>query len=82
MLNTLLFILLISPLPIIGLTGNGAPELVKVTGYCAEDCEGKVCGDDGCGGSCGSCAGHQGGHSKALKKELKKAQKRARKSIC
>lgn len=22
---------------------------------CAPDCEGKACGDDGCGGSCGSC---------------------------
>jgi MYXO-CTERM domain-containing protein len=22
---------------------------------CVPDCEGKVCGDDGCGGSCGSC---------------------------
>ena len=24
-----------------------------------EGCEGKICGDDGSGGSCGSCAGHQ-----------------------
>jgi len=24
---------------------------------CQADCEGKECGDDGCGGSCGSCAG-------------------------
>ncbi|MEC9072577.1 MAG: hypothetical protein VX938_09375, partial [Myxococcota bacterium] len=23
---------------------------------CASDCSGKVCGDDGCGGSCGSCS--------------------------
>jgi hypothetical protein len=22
---------------------------------CLPDCLGKVCGDDGCGGSCGSC---------------------------
>jgi hypothetical protein len=25
------------------------------TGPCAPNCEGLVCGDDGCGGSCGSC---------------------------
>ena len=24
-----------------------------------QGCEGKVCGDDGSGGSCGSCEGHQ-----------------------
>ena len=24
-------------------------------GCCTPDCEGKVCGDDGCGGSCGEC---------------------------
>ncbi|MBT9557538.1 MAG: hypothetical protein IV100_15975 [Myxococcales bacterium] len=24
-------------------------------GCCTTDCEGKVCGDDGCGGSCGAC---------------------------
>ncbi|MBM4370894.1 MAG: PQQ-binding-like beta-propeller repeat protein [Deltaproteobacteria bacterium] len=24
---------------------------------CQPDCEGKVCGDDGCGGSCGECGG-------------------------
>ena len=24
-----------------------------------QGCEGKVCGDDGSGGSCGSCLGHQ-----------------------
>jgi endoglucanase len=26
---------------------------------CTPDCSGKVCGNDGCGGSCGSCAGGQ-----------------------
>ena len=26
---------------------------------CLADCEGKVCGDDGCGGSCGECTGPQ-----------------------
>ena len=25
----------------------------------AQNCEGKICGDDGAGGSCGSCQGHQ-----------------------
>ena len=24
-----------------------------------QNCEGKICGDDGAGGSCGSCQGHQ-----------------------
>ncbi len=27
---------------------------------CAPDCTGKVCGDDGCGGSCGACDAGQG----------------------
>jgi len=26
---------------------------------CVPDCEGKVCGDDGCGGTCGECCGPQ-----------------------
>lgn len=44
---------------------------VEATGYCSHratgpncracsctpDCAGKVCGDDGCGGSCGTCSG-------------------------
>jgi hypothetical protein len=29
---------------------------VAVASCCQPDCTGKVCGDDGCGGSCGSCA--------------------------
>ena len=28
-------------------------------GACEPDCAGKVCGDDGCGGTCGSCTGEQ-----------------------
>ena len=27
------------------------------TGVCIPDCEGKVCGSDGCGGTCGECSG-------------------------
>ncbi len=27
------------------------------TGACVPACEGKTCGDDGCGGSCGACSG-------------------------
>jgi hypothetical protein len=27
--------------------------------FCEPDCTGRVCGDDGCGGSCGSCSGAQ-----------------------
>ncbi len=47
--------------------GNGIPESGEcgTLGTCPADCEascspncsGKVCGDDGCGGSCGSCGG-------------------------
>ena len=28
-------------------------------GACEPDCAGRVCGDDGCGGTCGSCTGEQ-----------------------
>jgi len=28
---------------------------LQCPGTCAPDCAGKVCGDDGCGGSCGTC---------------------------
>ena len=36
--------------------GDPSGELEMVCeGYCMGDCEGKVCGDDGCGGSCGLC---------------------------
>ncbi len=36
------------------LVGTGAPK-VTVAAKCVPDCEGKNCGDDGCGGSCGAC---------------------------
>jgi hypothetical protein len=26
---------------------------------CVPNCSGRVCGDDGCGGSCGTCAANQ-----------------------
>jgi len=32
-----------------------APEVAACVGGCAPDCEGKDCGEDGCGGSCGDC---------------------------
>jgi len=33
-----------------------APDLVDIKPTCCTpDCDGKECGDDGCGGSCGSC---------------------------
>ncbi|MFT7624393.1 MAG: hypothetical protein ACI9WU_003580, partial [Myxococcota bacterium] len=35
--------------------GNGWFDCVDA-GECTPDCTGKVCGDDGCGGSCGGCA--------------------------
>ena len=28
---------------------------IECPGACAPDCSGKVCGDDGCGGTCGAC---------------------------
>ena len=33
----------------------GAPNLCQC--YCDPVCDGKVCGDDGCGGVCGECSG-------------------------
>jgi len=30
------------------------------TGECVPDCDGKFCGDDGCGGSCGECTADDG----------------------
>ncbi|MBT9555876.1 MAG: hypothetical protein IV100_07605 [Myxococcales bacterium] len=33
-----------------------APRTVRVESACAPQCEGRACGDDGCGGSCGACA--------------------------
>ena len=37
---------------------DDASEDTTVPEPCSPSCEGKVCGDDGCGGSCGSCSGH------------------------
>ena len=34
-------------------TGNNKPS--ESQGCCTPNCQGKACGDDGCGGSCGSC---------------------------
>lgn len=34
---------------------SGSDEHVACT--CVPDCAGKVCGDDGCGGTCGTCSG-------------------------
>ena len=36
------------------------PDTADPDGGCVPDCEGKVCGDDGCGGSCGDCLGCEG----------------------
>jgi hypothetical protein len=35
---------------------NKAGACVLTAGTCTKSCTGKVCGDDGCGGSCGTCA--------------------------
>jgi formylglycine-generating enzyme required for sulfatase activity len=40
-----------------------ANEMACVDGVCsacAQDCAGKDCGDDGCGGSCGNCSEYEG----------------------
>ena len=42
----------------------GSPQLGfrcarTIPGACQPDCDGKECGDDGCGGSCGECASPQ-----------------------
>ena len=36
------------------------PDGGEAEAVCTPDCEGKVCGDDGCGGSCGDCLGCEG----------------------
>ena len=38
-------------------TNDGENRSLAKPGLCTPDCNGKACGDDGCGGSCGSCAG-------------------------
>lgn len=37
-------------------TGNSAGFATLLIDTCTPDCEGRPCGDDGCGGTCGSCA--------------------------
>ena len=41
-----------------GPTGNGTPNGAALGGgtTCTPQCAGKMCGNDGCGGTCGSCA--------------------------
>lgn len=41
------------------------PPKEDVAARCAPSCEGKQCGDDGCGGSCGECTGHGGAYCAA-----------------
>ena len=46
-------------------SGPATGDDVAVTadsGTCLPDCEGKQCGDDGCGGSCGDCAATDDGN--------------------
>ena len=35
--------------------GNAPADYLLLL-QCEQECEGKECGDDGCGGSCGNCA--------------------------
>ncbi len=43
-----------------GPPGSGQPwRSPDICAVCVPNCAGKVCGDDGCGGSCGTCAGGQ-----------------------
>jgi len=39
------------------MTGEGAASVIG--DFCDPSCEGKNCGDDGCGGSCGGCRSNQ-----------------------
>ncbi len=40
----------------VALVNQGGTGSISVGGsFCVPDCTGKVCGDDGCGGSCGGC---------------------------
>lgn len=34
---------------------ESGPYTINITDPCVPSCEGRVCGDDGCGGSCGTC---------------------------
>jgi hypothetical protein len=40
---------------LLALYQNLLERVIILEGGCIPDCEGKVCGDDGCGGSCGTC---------------------------
>jgi len=40
-------------------TGQTCNNGVCETGTCTPECSGKVCGNDGCGGSCGTCNGSE-----------------------
>ena len=41
-------------------SGNDGPDIIfGCFPPCEPDCEGKECGDDGCGGSCGDCGAEQ-----------------------
>ncbi|MFO0750692.1 MAG: hypothetical protein U1F43_34235 [Myxococcota bacterium] len=39
-------------------SGNGAGHMALQIDTCVPHCEGRACGDDGCGGSCGECPDH------------------------
>ena len=41
------------------LTTNTTNPNTNIVGDCTPACDGKTCGDDGCGGSCGSCVSWQ-----------------------
>jgi len=41
------------------------PRKEDVAARCTPSCEGKQCGDDGCGGSCGKCTDHRGAYCSA-----------------
>jgi len=46
------------------LTSAGVKALKIYSGACSPDCTGKVCGDDGCGGSCGTCDAYCSGSTR------------------
>jgi len=39
-------------------TGEGGTYTITASSSCSPQCDGKKCGDDGCGGSCGTCDEH------------------------
>ena len=44
------------PLDMVDVAGDPSGDFpLACPGVCIPDCEGKTCGDDGCGGSCGDC---------------------------